>query len=375
VSLNKGMHPDHHAMAWVGGRFIDGNDGGLWSTADRGETWTNHNRTFSTVKFISGALHPTDPDFILAGIRDHSTGSPAQGLAWNKRRRPAGVGWGESEVAISSSHPDTDLMLAHLWGVIFRSLDGGQTGTRVDAAIDKTGIAMVPPIRKCPGDDEVFLVGTNRMWRTNNFFTSTMPAWTPNGPPHAYQFPGALGAPGTILSIEFAPSEPSCNTYVYGNRGGEVHLTRDGGTTWRNLDAGRTLPARPINGLAFEPGNLNVLYAAFSSFDVATPGRGGHVFKATNALSDAPTWRNVSPPMDVPFNVVVVDPRTPNLVYAGSDTGLWQSADAAATWTRVGPEAGLPYAPVYDIEINPATNRTVVFTYGRGAYRLAASEP
>jgi hypothetical protein len=125
-----------------------------------------------------------------------------------------------------------------------------------------------------------------------------------------------------------------------------------------------------VNWLAFDPANPNVLYAALSSFDVATPGKGGHVFKTTNALSDSPSWVNVSPPMDMPFNVVAVDPTDPRVVYAGSDVGLWRSVDAAATWVRMGPDTGLPHAPIYDIKINPTTNRTIVFTYGRGAFAL-----
>jgi len=75
----------------------------------------------------------------------------------------------------------------------------------------------------------------------------------------------------------------------------------------------------------------------------------------------------------VPFNVIEVDPRNPSLVYAGSDTGLWVSGDGATTWQKVGPDHGIPHAPVYDIKINPTTDQTVVFTYGRGAYRLTSA--
>jgi len=370
VSLNRGVHPDHHAMAWVGNRLIDGNDGGVWSTVDRGASWQNHNRTFSTIMFFGASLHPTDPDVILAGIRDHAMALRTRTGAWSIQSQPAGGEWGEAEVAISSRHPNTDWMAAWLWGAIYRTLDGGRTGSPADGGIDKAGVAFVPPVRKCPTDDDVFLTGTNRMWRTNNFFTSAAPAWAANGSPHPFQFPNSLGAPGTILSIEFAPAEPACNTYAFGNRGGQVQLTRDGGTTWRDLDPGRSLPARPVNWLAFDPTNLNVLYAALSSFDVATPGKGGHVFKTANALSDAPSWVNVSPPMDMPFNVVAIDPTDPRVVYAGSDVGLWRTVDAAATWVRMGPDTGLPHAPIYDIKINPTTNRTIVFTYGRGAFAL-----
>ena len=98
---------------------------------------------------------------------------------------------------------------------------------------------------------------------------------------------------------------------------------------------------------------------------------GTYAYKTTNATSTSPKWVDVGPSDDVPFDVVEVDPRNPSLVYAGSDSGLWVSGDTGATWQKVGPDRGLAYAPVYDIKINPATNLTVVFTHGRGAFKLA----
>src|SRR5262249_9336813 len=64
-------------------------------------------------------------------------------------------------------------------------------------------------------------------------------------------------------------------------------------------------------------------------------------------------------------------PLNPRLIFAGSDVGLWRSNDGAATWVQQGLDKGFPPAPVNDIKINPTTGRTVVFTYGRGAYVMA----
>ena len=375
VTSNNCVHTDFHAAAWAGSRLIVGNDGGVWSTPDRGATWTHHNNGLQTNMFFSGALHPTNPDFIVGGIRDFPlTTRTGNGTLWTVVNYNWGGDWewGEAEVAVSSTRPDTDWMVAWLYGAVRRTTDAGQTGLLADGGIDKTGAAFVAPVRKCPSNDNVFLTGTNRMWRTNNFFSATPPSWAANGPPHPYPFPNSLLAPGTILSIAYAPSDTTCNTYAYGNRGGELHLTTDSGATWVDLDAGHTLPARPVNGLAFDPTNPNILYVGLSSFDIATPGRPGHVFKTTNALATTPTWTNISPAIDVPFNVITIDPRNPRLVYAGSDTGLWHSIDAGASWLRDGLTTGLPNAPVYDIQINPATDRTVVFTYGRGAFALTS---
>jgi hypothetical protein len=212
------------------------------------------------------------------------------------------------------------------------------------------------------------------MWRTDNFFSSAAPSWVANGPAHPFPSPQILTAPGTILAIAYAAGDTRCTTYAFGNRGGQVQLTRDGGRSWTDLDPGKTLPARPVNGLAFDPATPDTLYVGLSSFEIATPGKGGHVFKTANALAASPSWVNVSPPDDVPFNVITLDPRDPRLVYAGSDTGLWRSTDGAATWQKMGPETGLPNASVYDIQINPTTDRTVVFTYGRGAYLWSTAQ-
>ena len=70
TTAGSNVHPDHHALAWAGNRLIDGNDGGVWSTSNGGVTWENHNSGLSTAMFFSAALHPTDRDFMVGGIRD-----------------------------------------------------------------------------------------------------------------------------------------------------------------------------------------------------------------------------------------------------------------------------------------------------------------
>jgi hypothetical protein len=359
ISINQGVHPDFHALSWAGGRLIAGNDGGVASTTSLGASWTFHSQGLPTLMFFSGALHPTNPNIILAGLRDFPlTIRRTNTNAWTVLPNLSGREWGEAEVAMSSTHPDTDWMAAWLWGTINRTTNGGVSGVGADGGLDKGGAAFVAPVRMCPANDDVFLTGTNRMWRTNAFFTAPTVQWTINGPLTFWP----------IESIAFFPGDTSCNTYAFGDKFGRIQLTTNGGATWAYIDPGYMVPFRSANGLAFDPTNGNVLYAALSSFDDATPGKPGHVFKTTNALSGAPSWSNVGPAADYPFNVVAIDPRNPQVIYAGADVGLWRSTDGAATWQRMGPETGLPNASVYDIKINPATGRTVVFTYGRGAY-------
>ncbi len=52
---------------------------------------------------------------------------------------------------------------------------------------------------------------------------------------------------------------------------------------------------------------------------------------------------------------------------------MWQSTDGGTTWNKQGLALGIPNVPIYDIQINPTTDTTIAFTYGRGAYRLVTA--
>jgi photosystem II stability/assembly factor-like uncharacterized protein len=357
---------DTHVLVWIGSRLIVGDDHGLLDWLVQASGGLTGNRAngmptggFNTIQFLSGALHPTDPNVIVGSTQDNQAVKwTGNGTAWSRLSHTNC----EGEISLSSKRPDTDWMCV-VGNTINRTTDGG---TLVPANGGIIGGAPLQPVRKCPSDDNVFVTGTNQPWRTNNFFSSTAPAWAPNGPPN----PGAatLNGPAGILSIDFATTDVACNTYAFGTRGGQVRMTMDGGNTWRDLDPGQTLPARPVNWLAFDPGNSNVLYAAFSSFSFATSDKPGHLYKTTNATSGSATWTNISLPDDQPYNVVAIDPRNTNQVYVGTDAGIWYSADGGAGWQRFGPDSGLPNVPIYDLKINPTTDRIVAFTYGRGAF-------
>ena len=62
------------------------------------------------------------------------------------------------------------------------------------------------------------------------------------------------------------------------------------------------------------------------------------------------------------------DPKDANILYVGTDHGVYVSTDGAKTWDVLG--AGLPSTPVHDLIIHPRDDVAVIATHGRGMYAL-----
>jgi photosystem II stability/assembly factor-like uncharacterized protein len=352
--ITDGIHTDQQRFAWAGNRLIVGNDGGVWSSTNGGSSWSDHNTNLAITQFYQGSLHPGNPNFGLGGSQDSGT------LKWNGPLSWAFLLGGDGGFnAISSSRPDTDWAVSSQGLAIYRTTDGGNTFFGANSGINPHNALFIAPFKKCPANDDLFIAGTDTVWKTTNFFSGVSPTWVANSTPSG-EF---------ITMLAFAPSDTNGLTYAYGTLSfGQINLTTNGGSTWTNLMSF----GRYVSGLAFDPRNANILYVTLSSFDDPTFPPLGHVFKTTNALAATPSFFSVSPPVDIPFNAIVLDPFNPQNVYVGTDIGVWKSTNAGTSWLHMGPETGMPNVAVFDLETSPA-GRLVAFTHGRGAFALVTS--
>ncbi len=352
-----GIHVEQHAMTWAGNRLIVGNGGGVWSSTDGGAVWADHNTNLVLTQFNYGSIHPNGGMLILGGSQDNGTVKWTGTNSW-----PQILGGHGGVSAISGTDPSNDWAVS-LRGRIFRTTNGGASFELADSGIQGIGGSIPTRFEKCPTNDDVFLAGTGRVWRSNNFFSGASATWTDNN----------VGIWPPITVLAFTPAS-ACSDYIFGMTGGL--MAKVTGRFVNDLDFDSLVPARTITDFAFHPTNRNTLYVTLSGFNAQTPGGPGHVFKATNAfISGVLNWTNVSPPVDLPFNTVAVDPRNPNIVYVGADVGVWRSVNAGASWSFMGPATGMPNVAVFDIQA--AGGRVVAFTHGRGAFRLinTLSEP
>lgn len=81
------------------------------------------------------------------------------------------------------------------------------------------------------------------------------------------------------------------------------------------------------------------------------------------------SWRSIAKGLpDARFNVVSEDPRQPDVLYAGSDLGVYVSLDGGLKWNSL--SQGLPAVSVHDLFVHPDTGELVIGTHGRGVFLL-----
>ncbi len=150
-----------------------------------------------------------------------------------------------------------------------------------------------------------------------------------------------------------------------GTDDGNVHVTRDGGRGW--VDVRANVPGVPedlwvsrIEASHFAVGEAYLSFDGHRS-DNRTP----YVFKTTDF---GETWVNITGnlPDGHVVRVVREDLRNPDLLFAGTEFGLFVSIDDGESWTRF--MNGMPTVPVYDLVIHPRDNDLIAGTHGRSIF-------
>ncbi|HEY1976174.1 MAG TPA: hypothetical protein VGG89_06510 [Candidatus Baltobacteraceae bacterium] len=167
----------------------------------------------------------------------------------------------------------------------------------------------------------------------------------------------------TILDIETTSLDPAA--IWVGTDDGLVQLTRDGGTHWTNVTPRGVAPWGRFSTVT--PGHFSTA-TAYAAYDRHLVGdERPYVFVTDDS---AATWRSISG--DLPSNVFVrvvrEDPKNRDLLYAGSQRGVWVSFDRGAHWRSL--RLNMPATAIYDLEIQPKTGDLVVAAHGRGVWIL-----
>ncbi len=168
----------------------------------------------------------------------------------------------------------------------------------------------------------------------------------------------------TVFAISESPLKAGL-IYV-GTDDGKVHVTKDTGKTWTEIMAG--LPYKKwVSRLVASAYDMATVYMTQNGKreDDFTP----YVWKSVDY---GKTWVSIAANIPVgPVNVIREDPVNKDILYVGTDMGVYVTTDGGKVWTVLG--SGLPSTYVHDLIIHPRDNIVVVATQGRGMWALDAN--
>ena len=386
-----GIHPDHHAW-WINPEdpnlIIEGNDGGIGISRDRGKNWI-FDEKLPAGQFYHVNVDNEIPYNVMGGMQDNgSWHGPA--YTWTnggiRNYYWSNVGGGDGFDVMPDAEDAN-------W--VYSMSQGGNVGKRNW----KTGESwfIKPPsldpklvlrwnwnsaLAQDPFDKKTIYYGSQFLHKSVNkgvSWETISPDLTTNDSVKikAYQNTGGLtlditGAETHCTILAIAPSTKEQGTLWIGTDDGNVQLTRDGGKTWTSFRG-------KISGLplgCWIPQVIASRHNTGEAFVVANDYRRGdfkpYIFRTKDYGA---TWTRMVDENKVKGYALCVlqDPVEPNLIFVGTENGLWISFDNGASYEQW--KNGYPSVSTYDLAIQEREADLVIGTFGRALWILDDIRP
>ncbi len=387
---HSGVHPDHHAF-WIHPEnpnyIIEGNDGGLNISRDGGDTW-DFVDNLPLAQFYHINYDMAVPYNVCGGMQDNGSWiGPSQvwkrggiknedwqevyfGDGFDVVIRPddtrygyamsqgGNVGYFDKETgyvrSVKPVHPDENIKLRFNW----------------DAAIAQN------PFHNCGvyyGSQFV-----HKSMDCGESWEVISPDLTTNDPEKQKQGESggltidATRAENFTTIIAIAPSPHDEDVIWVGTDDGNLQLTKDGGKTWTNFadklvgcPKGSWIPQIEVSSI-----NKGEVFVVVNNYR-----RNDWKPYCYHTKDYGVTWNRIANPRSIDGFVrsIVQDLEAPNLLFLGTEVGLYVSFNYGKNWQRW--DNDLPHAPISDLKIHPREHDLIIGTFGRAAYVLDDIRP
>ena len=352
-------------------RLIFGSDGGVNISYDRGRT-SHHAYNLPLTEWYAVGVDMEDPYNIYGGLQDHdSWKGPSNG--WAGEIGPADwVTVGEGDGMYNCVDPTdgrwvyNNREMGTMWR--FDQKTGVQTDITPRRAKGEKPLRFnwTPPVALSPHNPATVYTGAQVVLRSLDrgaHWQEISPDLTTDD--ESKQHGESYISYCTLTTLAESPAAPG--VLWAGSDDGKVQVTRDGGATW--LDRTAKLAAAGGPAGFWTSRVFPSPHAAGTAFVTKTGWRLDDYRVSIHKTTDfGETWTSVAGdlPAGRPLNVVVQDRKNPDLLFAGSEWGVYVTLDGGRHWLPF--RAGMPSVKITDLVIHPRENDLAVATYGRGAY-------
>ena len=367
-SINReNVHVDHHSL-WVNPNrdkhIINGNDGGVNISYDDGKTWYKCNSP-AVGQFYAVNVDFEKPYNVYGGFQDN-------GVWMGPSTYKAGSGWHNSghypykgllggdgmQVMIDSRDNKTvysGFQFGHYYRINKQTGDRKYIRPKHELGERPLRFNWQSPIYLSKHNQDILYVGANKVFRSMNKgkdLQAISDDLTKGGQKGDVPY-------GTLATIH--ESDLKFGLVYVGSDDGYIHVTKDGGNNWERISD--KLPQDMwISRVQASQHDEGTVYASLNGY--RWDDFGAYLYISTDYGAN---WTQIGTDLPAePINVVREDPKNPNLLYVGTDHGLYVSLDKGQTF--MGMNNNLPAVAVHDLVIHPRDNDIVVGTHGRSIY-------
>ena len=376
------VHSDHHAL-WINPdnpyELILGTDGGVYMSYDRAA----HFRLIKALPISQFYEVSADMDWpynVYGGLQDNGSWmGPSRSAGGIENKDWTLVGQGDGFHTYRDPE-ETDIIYAEFQGGMLTRYHLSTGESKEIRPLPGEGeedyrFNWNTPLHLSPSTPGTLYYGGQYLFRSpdrGESWEKISPDLTTNDPQRQRQLEtGGLTIDNstaennaTIYSISESPT--NSKVIWVGTDDGLVQVTRDGGETWTNVTA--NIPDLPeglwvshVEASPHEEGTAHISVDGHRSGDMST-----YLYRTTDF---GQSWESIVGEGIQSFaHVVVQDLVNPELLFAGTEYGLYVTLDGGNRWARF--KGGLPPVPVRDVDIHPRDHDLIIGTHGRGIYIL-----
>ncbi len=387
-------HVDHRVV-WVdpmnSGHILSGNDGGVAESWDGGKHFSQKN-TINAEQFYDVSVDNELPYNVMGGTQDNGAWlGPSQnrnqyglfGADW--RYLPTGDAF---YVVRDTWNPEYVYFESQFGASQRMNLATGETSPlAVRLTPEQVSNGETPlryqwnaPIVLSPHNPGIVFIANQYVWRSlsrgeRGTFVKISPDLTKADRKKLAEAKKTNLQWATVYTFSESPKKPGL--YWAGTDDGNVQMSPDGGVTWVNITnqfydaAGKAKPGikgdlipydRWVKRVVASAFDENTAYVAFSGY--RTHNEDKTWLFVTHDLGK--TWTDISGGMTNPIFDVEEDPANANVLYLGTDYGIYVTIDRGKSWTAFSTSA--PNVTVRDLAIQKRDREMAIATYGRGFY-------
>lgn len=378
VSLNSdNVHSDHQAL-WVNpnkaGHLINGNDGGLNMSFDDGKNWTKLNSS-SVGQFYAINVDNQEPYHVYGGLQDNGVWMAPHNAEQNNRWHRTGqnpwksiMGGDGMQVQIDTRNHNvvyTGLQFGNYYRLHVENKERKYIQPKHELGETPYRFNWQTPILLSPHNQDILYLGGNKLHRSLNQGDDweTISGDLTQG--------GKKGnvAYGTLTTISESPFK--FGLIYTGSDDGLIQITKNGGGNWdlvsQNIPLSKDQASLWVSRVVASKHRKERVYASLNGYrwDDFTP----YIYVSDDY---GQTWKSISNNIPAsPVNVILEDPENENLLFAGTDNGLYASFDRGNSWEVF--QNGMPNVAIHDLVIQSEAKHLLVGTHGRSIYKTDIS--